>query len=201
VPTGTAATATVPSTGASPVGDVAVAGPAAGSVATARVPEPSAPIPGYDSRGRLLFPRIGELGVVALVGERQDLVFGPSFQLTGRSGYSVVEYAVAFAGGSSSGRTQILIGGGGGFKPSRRIRATAVALCGLDASYAPVSVLPAIGLRAGLELLNDDSPWSLGVSATGLADVLRGDSAGERSGGATFSLGFAAGYRFDRISR
>jgi len=207
VPTGAAATgATAVAMGPSGASPGVSSGPVAkgdatGVMAGVQIPETSATSPGFDPRGRLLFPRTAEFGVLGLTGQGQDLVFGPSFQLTGRSGHSVVEYSVAFAGGTGSGRTQFLIGGGGGFKLSPRVRATAVAVCGMDATYAPVSILPGIGLRAGLELLNDDSPWSLRLSATGLADVLQGDSAGGRSGGGTFSIGFAAGYRLDRLAQ
>jgi hypothetical protein len=67
---------------------------------------------------------------------------------------------------------------------------------GLDAPHSPSALLPALGLRGGLELADGRSRWSLGVSATALADVYRSTAPdGEKNGGATFSLGVATGYR------
>ena len=75
------------------------------------------------------------------------------------------------------------------------MRATTVALGGLDATHSPVSFLPALGVRGALELFND-TRWSLAVSATALTDVLRTGGSGEQAGGTTLSVGVATGYRF-----
>jgi hypothetical protein len=177
-----------------PTGAPAPSGPMASAPDARTAPVPGDP--GLDSGGELPLSRTVELGWLALSGERQGLVAGPSVQLTARTGPTVVAYGLAMPGGRG-GRTQVLVGGGHSFSPAPRYRVTALAVGGLDATNSMVSFLPAVGVRAGVELVGR-SPWSVGLSATGLVDVRQRDATGERTGGVTFSMGIAAGYRFSR---
>jgi hypothetical protein len=141
------------------------------------------------------FPRTAEFGVTMLTGVRQDVVFGPSIQLTARNGPTALSYGVSYEGGPEGGvRTQLLVGGGGWFIARPRVRVTGVALCGLDAALDPVTLMPAVGARAGIEFLHD-SAWTFGLSATGVVDLANTKFGDEQVGGATISIGLSTGYR------
>lgn len=133
-------------------------------------------------------------GVVATTGQHQRLVAGPSVLLTARNGAALMQYGLSFAGGSGYGRTQFLIGGGTEWEVIPNLSASATVVAGLDATHSPVSIMPAIGLRTGLEI-SGRSPWTLELSAMGLGDVANRSSAGEQAGGITFVAGAAVGWR------
>jgi hypothetical protein len=137
------------------------------------------------------FLRAAEFGLLSLVGERQDLVVGPSLQLMGRVGGTVITYTMAHAGGSAGGRTHFLIGGGREFSVAPTVRATALAVGGLDATHDPVSAMPALGLRGGVEW-SSRSRWSVGFSVTALTDVVQRGSLGDRTGGTTVGFTMSA---------
>jgi hypothetical protein len=138
-----------------------------------------------------------ELGLATVVGERQGLIAGPAVQLLARTGRTVITYSLAFMGSRDHGRTQFLVGGGRSFPLGRRVRGTAVALGGVDATHSPVSTLPALGLRGSVEWLST-RPWTLGFSLTALTDLTRGGSHGETTGGTTVGFGFFAGRPLSR---
>lgn len=179
---------------ATPVATVAMAtGPGAAAptpMAPSHVPAAPALTPATAPTSTR-FLRAAEFGLLTLVGERQDLVVGPSLQLMGRVGSGVITYTMAHAGGSAGGRTHFLIGGGREFSLAPTVRATAVALGGLDATHAPVSAMPALGLRGGVEW-STRSRWSVGFSVTALTDVVQRGSLGDRTGGTTVGFTMSA---------
>lgn len=186
---------------------VAAAQPVAPTRLTRTVATFDGPPLGPHELGRFVAPPEGdpaevygksvEFGLTTIVGERQGLIAGPSVQLLAHSGRNVITWGLAFSGTLAHGRTQFLIGGGRSFPLGRRVRGTAVALGGLDATHSPASTLPALGLRGSVEWLST-RPWSLGFSLTALTDLTRGDSHGQTTGGTTVGLGFFAGRPFAR---
>lgn len=172
-------------------------------------PAPAAPVPVSPEVAAMLgppqdeleeqvgFARTADFGLAALSGQHQDLVMGPWFQIRAQSGANVVTYSLALSGDSDEGRSQFLVGGGRTFRLMPRVRATAVALGGIDGTRRPVALLPAIGMRAGVEVLTR-TRWSFGLTVTALADLLRKEVAGERADGATVSFALTAGHRLTR---
>lgn len=143
---------------------------------------------------RVRFSKTIEAGVLAAAGQRQRLAAGPTVQLTARSGPTMMQYGVSFAGARGDGRTQVLVGGGRSWEIIPDLNASAVVVGGLDATHSPVSMLPALGVRTGLEI-SGRSPWTLCFSAMGLADLARGEAGGERTDGVIFVGGATVGWR------
>lgn len=178
---------------------------AVGAAATGDLPAPPAPPPvgdweeepGLDSE---VFRQSVEAGMVVRGGASQSALFGPSVELTSRIGRAVLVHHVESAGGLRSGRTLLMVGGGAALPVRPRLALLVVGTGGLDAYGSEARLLPAAGVRVGLQ-------WHravphvelLSVSVGGVYDLLhQRDSRGESVGDLTFSLGLTAGFGFGR---
>lgn len=200
---GAAAKAAAPATVAAPAGTVAAR--AAPSTASADLPPPPPPPPVSEweddpDADAPTFRQSIEAGMVVRGGADQPAIFGPSFELTSRTGRAVILHHVESAGGLRSGRTLLLVGGGAALPVRPRLALLVVGAGGLEGLGSEARLLPAAGLRVGLQ-------WSrvmphvelLSLNLTGITDLVRErDSRGERIGDLSFSLGVSAGFGFGR---
>jgi hypothetical protein len=158
-----------------------------------------APLEADGPRRPARFLRVLGVGYAVLGGSGQDLSTGPALSFSMREGDVLLLYALerGSARSGSGGRTLGLVGAGLSHPIGNGWSAFAAALGGFDAGESPVSVVPTLGLRAGLEWLGRRITFSLGATAT--ADLARqSTSAGGEAGGPTFSLGATVGYVLTR---
>lgn len=173
----------------------------AGPGSLAGLPPPPPP-PSYvgdleeEPEGELLpFRRTVEAGMIFLRGPDQSAEIGPSLRLTSRYGRAVMVHSLESAGGFRGGRTMLMIGGGVIMPVRPRLSLLVVGIGGVDSIGSDVWLLPAAGVRAGLQwarLL----PYldTLSASVSGVSDLMRRrDAFGEEVGGVTFSLTLSAG--------
>jgi hypothetical protein len=133
-------------------------------------------------------------------GADQSAIFGPSFELTSRIGRAVIVHHVESAGGLRGGRTLLMVGGGAVLPMRPRLALLVVGTGGLEGLGSDARLLPAAGVRVGLQ-------WTravphvdlLSLNLTGISDLVRQhDSRGEQIGDLTFSLGVSAGFGLGR---
>ncbi len=153
--------------------------------------------PGLDSE---LFRQSVEAGMVVRGGTHQSALFGPSIELTSRIGRALLVHHVETTGGLRSGRTLLMVGGGAAIPVRTRLALLVVGSGGLDAYGTEARLLPAVGLRVGLQWRRAVPHVELlGVTAGAVYDLLhQHDTRDGTIGDLTFSLGLTAGFGFGR---
>lgn len=183
----------------------ALADPAPGArpsgPATASLPAP--PPPPYlgeveeDPDGELVpFRQTVEIGMIVLGGSEQSAGVGPSFRLVSRDGRAVMMHSLESSGGLRTGRTMLMIGGGAVLPLQPRLALLVVGLGGMDAAGTDLWLLPAAGVRVGLQWTRA-LPYvdTLSASVSGISDLVRRrDAFGAKVGDLTFSFTLSAGY-------
>ncbi len=141
------------------------------------------------------FHRTFELGLTTLVANG-DVLYGPAMNLVLAYGETAIAYSLAIPGGVTNGRMQLLVGGGRYFGLSRRVRWCALGVGGLDLSFDPNAFVPAVGLRAGLELATPGRVLgSVSLQLTALADLASNADAGRHAGDVSVGVALVAGSR------
>lgn len=184
----------------------AVAASPAGPGSPASLPAPPPP-PSYigdledEPEGELVpFRQSVEAGMIVLGGTDQSALVGPSLRLTSRRGRAVMMHSLDSAGGFRGGRTMLMVGGGALLPVRPRLGLLVVGIGGVDAAGDDVQILPAAGVRVGLQwarvLPHLDT---LSASVSGVSDLMRRrNDRGEEVGDVTFSLSLAVGYGLGR---
>ena len=183
---------------------VALATPGPGS--PAGLPPPPPP-PSYvgdledEPEGELLpFRRTVEAGMIVLSGPGQSTAVGPSLRLTSRYGRAVMVHSLDSAGGFETGRNMLMVGGGVVMPVRPRLAVLLVGIGGIDAVGSDVWLLPAAGVRVGLQ-------WTrilryldtVSATVSGVSDLIRRrNDFGEEVGGVTFAFTLSAGLALDR---
>ncbi len=180
---------------------VALATAGLGSGMPAGLPPPPPP-PSYvgdledEPEGDLLpFRRTVEAGMIVLGGPDQSTVIGPSVRLTSRYGRAVMVHSLESAGGFRNGRTMLMIGGGVIMPVRPRLSLLVVGIGGIDSIGSDVWLLPAAGVRAGLQWARV-LPYldTVSASVSAVSDLMRRrDDFGDEVGGVTFSFTLSAG--------
>jgi hypothetical protein len=199
-----------PSGGASATAQTPPVGPVGSASAPVAALPPPPPPPSFigdlddEPEGELMpFRQSVEAGMIVLGGGQQSTAVGASVRLTSRYGRAVMMHSLESAGGLRNGRTMFMVGGGALLPVQPRLALLVVGIGGLDATGREVELLPAAGIRVGLQ-------WSralphvdaLSASVAGVSDLVRRrNSFGEKVGDLTFSFVLSAGYGLDRGSR
>ena len=147
-----------------------------------------APSPAQVAGTRVLgVERMGKRILFAMEGDRFVVMYS-------------IEWPGVFAGDA---RTIVLVGGGMKLPIAPKLRASAVALGGLDAVDRTSTMLPALAMRLGVEWSPDGSfAHAFGVSLTGMTDVIQyRDALGQQIGGATLSTAITFAFRAPARSR
>jgi hypothetical protein len=147
-----------------------------------------------DERARLR--RTVEMGLTGVLGE--GFMSGPAVRLLLDQGRFVVMHSLEFPGVFvGDARTLVLVGGGMKLPVARKLKASAIALGGLDAVDRTSTMLPALAVRLGVEWSPDGSfAHAFGVSLTGMTDVIQyRDALGKQIGGATLSTAITFAFR------
>jgi hypothetical protein len=148
------------------------------------------------------FVRAVGVGYSGLRSSGQDFTTGVAFFLTAHEErfLFVQSFERTIGGlGGSGGRTLGLTGAGVTLPLRGRFNMLAVGVGGFDAAEKPTAtVLPAAGLRLGVEWMGRQSCVSLW--ATGVTDLIRSTDSvtHDTIGGTTFSLTMTAGFVLDR---
>lgn len=201
-----------PSPAGAPLVAQVPAGP--GLAAPASSPSPSLPAPpppptyeedlDDEPDGELVpFRQTVEVGMIALGGPDQSLGFGPSFRLVSRHGRAVMMHSIDSSGGFRTGRTMLLVGGGAVLPVRPRLGLMVIGMGGMDAAGTDVWLLPAAGVRVGLQWIRP-VPYldTLSASFATVSDLVRRRNAfGEREGDVTFSFAVSAGYALGSAAR
>jgi hypothetical protein len=114
-------------------------------------------------------------------------IMAPAAVFTLRDEHVLFTTSVEIGAAQTDGRTLGLVGGGVVLPVHGRFNALAAVVGGIDAIQGPsASLLPAVGLRAGVEWLGER--YCAGLQATGLTDLTRSHNQfNETIGGTSFS--------------
>jgi hypothetical protein len=159
--------------------------PGLGPPATASVPPPASAtevVPARTESARVL-----ALGGSMIASSDHASIMAPAAVFSLRDEHVLFTTSVELGSAQKDGRTLGLIGGGLVLPVHGRFNALAAVVGGVDAIQGPsVSLLPAVGLRAGVEWLGER--YCAGLQVTGLTDLTRSrNEFNETIGGTSFS--------------